>query len=316
MKLGDFTTSKEIKTLVNKLSMDKATKEDEWLTAAMRLLTKKHKAAAYKEGPNLLPNPGLETLAADGFPEGWKRRDYNGNETTNGAKWDVVSDPKMVHSGQHALRCIARDTTKGKEHADTSFFTEVTLKPNTDYKLSAWIKLHAFRGKASMNDHINHAETEKATQREADWQEVEVIYNSRNATKASLNILYVGTGDAIYDDVKFCELIPVEDPSEKTVAGDVKRGENIFWNHPIAACKNCHMLKGVGSTVGPPLDGIAGRKDEAYITQSLLEPNAVLAQGYEILKISPMPPMGLILKPQELADVKAFILSLKEQPKK
>mgnify|MGYP000647356075 CR=1 FL=1 len=36
-----------------------------------------------------------------------------------------------------------------------------------------------------------------------------------------------------------------------------------------------------------------------------------LAKGFEKLGISPMPPMGLILKPQEVADVKAFILSLK-----
>ena len=100
------------------------------------------------------------------------------------------------------------------------------------------------------------------------------------------------------------------------MAGDPGKGRDIFWNHPIAACKNCHMLGGQGSTVGPPLDGIAGRKDEAYITESLLDPNARQAQGYEALKISPMPPMGLILKPQELADVKSFILSLKEQPKK
>jgi cytochrome c2 len=105
--------------------------------------------------------------------------------------------------------------------------------------------------------------------------------------------------------------VPTDAADEKVAAGDLKRGENIFWNHPVAACKICHMLKGQGSTVGPPLDGIAGRKDAAYLTQSLLEPNAVLAQGFEKLGVSPMPPMGLILKPQEIADVLAFLQSLK-----
>ena len=66
----------------------------------------------------------------------------------------------------------------------------------------------------------------------------------------------------------------------------------------------------------PALDGIASRKDEAYITESLVNPNAQLAEGYVATPISPMPPMGLILKPQEFADVRAFILSLKEQPAK
>jgi mono/diheme cytochrome c family protein len=144
------------------------------------------------------------------------------------------------------------------------------------------------------------------------WQEVEVTFNSGKNAKSSVNILHVAKGDGYFDDVKLVELIPDEDPADKVLAGDPVKGKDIFWNLPIAACKNCHMLKGIGSTVGPPLDGIAARQTEAYIEQSLLEPNAVLAKGYEYLKISPMPPMGLILKPQELADVKAFILSLKE----
>ncbi len=172
-------------------------------------------------------------------------------------------------------------------------------------------------GKISFNDHIGRAETEKLTRdTKGAWQEVEVIFNRGKNTKSSVNILHVAKGDGYFDDVKLAELLPEEDPADTVIAGDPKREENIFWNHPVAACRNCHMLKGVGSTVGPALDGIAARKDEAYITESLLEPNAELAEGYEYLKISPMPPMGLILKSQELADVKAFILTLTEPPKK
>ncbi len=63
--------------------------------------------------------------------------------------------------------------------------------------------------------------------------------------------------------------------------------------------------------MGPALDGIAARADSAYLEQSLLEPNKVLAKGFEALGASPMPPMGLILKPQELADVQAFLQTLK-----
>jgi hypothetical protein len=70
-------------------------------------------------------------------------------------------------------------------------------------------------------------------------------------------------------------------------------------------------LKGEGSTVGPALDGIATRKDAAYIKQSLLEPSAVLAQGFENLGVSPMPPMGDIFNAQELLDIQAYLQTLK-----
>ncbi len=304
VKLAEFATTPEIQTLVKKLSADPVVKGDEWLAEASKLLGRKHHALSYKEGPNLLPNAGFEALVADGLPEGWRRRDYGDKPGNKGAEWKIVTDKDMVHGGKQAFRCITR------ADADTSFFADVKLKPNTDYKLSAWIKTHGFRGKASLSDHLGRAETE-SVKRTQDWTQVEVIFNSKARDKASTNLLHVGKGDVYFDDVKLCELMPEEDPADKLAAGDPKRGESIFWTHPVAACKNCHMLKGQGSTVGPALDGVAARNDEAYLTESLLNPNARLAKGFEKLGISPMPPMGLILKLQEVADVKAFILSLK-----
>ncbi|MFZ4764070.1 MAG: PVC-type heme-binding CxxCH protein [Roseimicrobium sp.] len=309
VKLADFATTPEIQTLVKKLASDPVVKNDEWLAEAVTLLGKKHKALNYKEGPNLLPNPGFEELAADTkLPVGWAQRDYAQQPGNASAQWGIVIDPKMVHSGKHGFRVITRD------QADTSFFADVPLKPKTDYKLSAWIKTHAFRGKASLNDHLGRAETSKIG-RDQDWTEVEVTFNSKDRTKASINLLHVGKGDTYYDDVKLCELIPDAEDDATKLAGDSKRGEAIFWTHPVAACKNCHVLKGQGSPVGPALDGIASRKDEAYILESLMNPNAKLAEGYTATPISPMPPMNLILKPQEFADVKAFILSLKDAAK-
>jgi putative membrane-bound dehydrogenase-like protein len=305
VKLADFPTTEEIKTLVKKLAIDPVVKNDEWLAEAAKMLGKKHKALNYKEGPNLLPNPGFEELAADKkTPVGWAHRDYGKAPGNAGAQWGIVIDQKMVHSGKHGFRVITRD------NADTSFFADVALKPNTDYKLSAWVKTHAFRGKASLNDHLGRAET-NSLKRDQNWTEVEVTFNSKDRPKASINLLHVGKGDTYFDDVKLCELIMETEDDATKLAGDAKRGEKIFWEHPVAACKNCHILKGQGSAVGPALDGIASRKDATYILESLMNPNAKLAEGFEKLGISPMPPMNLILKPQEFADVKAFILSLK-----
>ncbi len=300
VKLAEFTTTKNIQTVVGSLAKNTSLKSDEWLSDAVRLLAKKHHTEVYREGPNLLPNPGFEELGTDGFPVGWKRRDYGNQAKAGEAEWAVVKGSDQKHGGEAAMRVIAR--TKSNGPVDTSFFADVVLKPNTDYRLSAWIKGHALRnGKVSLNDHIGRAETDKVT-RESDWVEVETIFNSRDRKTASINILFVAQGgDGYFDDVKLAELLPLED-STKVLVGDAKRGDEIFHHH-AAACILCHSLKGEGSTVGPALDGIATRKDAAYIKQSLLEPSAVLAQGFENLGVSPMPPMGDIFNAQELLDI-------------
>jgi mono/diheme cytochrome c family protein len=41
-----------------------------------------------------------------------------------------------------------------------------------------------------------------------------------------------------------------------------------------------------------------------------VDPGATIAEGFQG-KVSPMPPMGVLLKPQELADVMAYIMTLK-----
>jgi mono/diheme cytochrome c family protein len=179
------------------------------------------------------------------------------------------------------------------------------------YRLSAWVKTHAFNGKASLNDQLGRYETDKITDKEADWSEVETIFRNGDRAKASINLLHVGKGDSLYDDVKLCEILGGLSGDEKPLTGDPARGEQIFHKHPAAACILCHSLKGQGSTVGPPLDGLATRAKPDYIKQSLLEPNKVLAKGFEALGVSPMPPMNLVLQPQELADVQAFLQTLK-----
>ena len=304
VKLASFPTTKEIQTVVASLARKPEHRADEWLNEATRLLAKKHKAEAFKEGPNLLPNAGFETAGADGLPEGWKRRDYGGRPANTGAEWTTVSDAGQFKSGAKAVRCV----TTGD--ADTSLYVEVELKPNTLYRLSGWVKARGgLRGKISLNDHIGRAETDQV-RRDGDWTYVEVDYNSGRNTRSSINLLHVARGEGCFDDVKLCELLSADEDSTARIVADANRGDQIFHKH-VAACVLCHQLKGQGSTVGPALDGIASRSTPEYIRESLLEPSKVLAKGYEGTGLSPMPPMGDIFSAQELADVQAFLQTLK-----
>jgi putative membrane-bound dehydrogenase-like protein len=317
VKLTEFPTTPEIQTLVKKLAVDDALRKDEWLRETTRILMRKHKAEAFKEGPNLLPNPGFEITGAEGLPEGWKRNENFGRRGGPGggaggtggrpssAKWQMTEVPGTTHGGSKAVNCNVA------EFGGSALYTEVDLKPNTEYRLSAWVKISDFRGggRVGVTDRLNRVETERLG-RNTDWTFVEATYNSGSNPKAGISLSHFGAGDSYFDDVKLCELTPETD-AEAVVAGDAKRGKDIFWKHPVAACANCHMLGGKGSPVGPALDGIAKTKDEAYLIQSLAEPNARLAESYKATPVSPMPPMRLILKPQEFEDVKEFLKTLK-----
>jgi len=64
--------------------------------------------------------------------------------------------------------------------------------------------------------------------------------------------------------------------------GDAARGRELFFNHPTAQCSRCHRAGGqTGSDVGPDLTGIAAQRDRAYLLESLLDPNAKIAKGFE-----------------------------------
>ncbi len=101
----------------------------------------------------------------------------------------------------------------------------------------------------------------------------------------------------------------------KVTAGDPKRGEELFFTSPTASCAACHRVGEKGGDVGPILDGVAIRSDRAYILESLMDPNAKLAKGFESLPISPMPPLGALLKEQELEDILSYLATLKTPPK-
>jgi putative membrane-bound dehydrogenase-like protein len=304
VKLAEFSTDKDIQSIVKSLATKPEITNDEWTADALRLLVKVHQAEAYREGPNLLPNPDLEIAGADGLPEGWKRRDYQSMPANDKAVWEIVTDKDQIHGGARAVRCVAG------ERADTSIYADVELKPNTQYRLSGWVRSRSLQGKISFNDHLNRVETERVTAWNNDWSEVEVVFMNGDATRGSINILMVAKGEGYFDDVKLCELLPVQDPGMTVTSIDPVRGREIFFKHP-AACVLCHQLKGEGSTVGPALDGLATRQTPEYIRESLLEPSKQLAKGFEQLELSPMPPMGDIFNAQELADVQAFLSTLK-----
>lgn len=143
--------------------------------------------------------------------------------------------------------------------------------------------------------------------------EIQTVVGQLPRTSANTNDTFLN--DTLTLLGRIHKVTAVGENEVKVEAGDAKRGADLFHNSPVAACASCHMVNGKGGEVGPILDGIAVRADKAYILESLMDPNAKLAKGFESLTISPMPPLGVLLKEQELADILAYLQTLTTPPK-
>ncbi len=62
--------------------------------------------------------------------------------------------------------------------------------------------------------------------------------------------------------------------------GDAARGEEIFRRESLA-CTSCHGIGSVGPTIGPNLVAVGTAASTSYMIESILEPNASIAEHYE-----------------------------------
>jgi mono/diheme cytochrome c family protein len=90
------------------------------------------------------------------------------------------------------------------------------------------------------------------------------------------------------------------------VKGDPTAGKQVFADQ---GCGSCHTFEPAGSTgnVGPNLSEALKDKDAAFIQQSIVDPNAVIANGFQP-NIMPQT-YGSQLSDKQLADLVAFLQS-------
>jgi cytochrome c oxidase subunit II len=97
---------------------------------------------------------------------------------------------------------------------------------------------------------------------------------------------------------------PVEGTLPKQEAANPANGKTVFSS---SGCGSCHTLKDAAASgkVGPDLDEALKSKDEAFIEQSISEPNAEIASGFQP-NIMPQT-YGSQLTSQQLKDLVAYL---------
>ena len=312
VKMAHFPENATLKMAIPRLFQDKINQQDEWLSLALKTAARHQGIAPFKTrlGDNIMPNPALETAEAD-RPQGWAPSTYGDR---GGTRFTHTEGADQARSGKKALRI---DSERG---ADAGWLASIPVKPSTDYRLSGWIKTAGVKGAmgALMNVHGMGQTRTQAIKGDQDWTEVEVTFNTGNQSRIQVNCLFggwgVSTGTAWFDDLSLQEMIMEVDEEEGAqLVGNAARGETLFREHPVASCVRCHQVGGEGGVVGPALDDIAKRQNAAYIRESLIDPQAAIAEGYPA-QVSPMPPFGVLLPAQDVEDLIAYLMTLKQDP--
>ena len=70
------------------------------------------------------------------------------------------------------------------------------------------------------------------------------------------------------------------------VGGNVEAGRKVFVERAEVSCVRCHKVAGEGGEVGPELTGLVAKKGREYVLQSIVYPNAGIAEGFENLLVT------------------------------
>ena len=94
---------------------------------------------------------------------------------------------------------------------------------------------------------------------------------------------------------------------DPTAAGKALFAETIIGAQ--AGCSTCHSLDADTVIVGPSMAGIGSRSDAAALRESILDPNAVLVDGFPA---DTMPPVwGDELSDEQVDQLVDYLLTLK-----
>jgi uncharacterized repeat protein (TIGR03806 family) len=73
---------------------------------------------------------------------------------------------------------------------------------------------------------------------------------------------------------------PIDRSSILGLAGDVRRGRDVFMNNAAAQCKSCHRLEGAGEPLGPDLAHVGAKYPRAELLRQIIEPSQTIDPKY------------------------------------
>lgn len=185
-------------------------------------------------GKNLIENGSFEEVE-DNTPLDWVRKTWSGAPV-----FEV--DNSMAHRGE---RCVKLSSTEG---ADASWSFQAKVKPNTLYRLSAWVKTESIAKEGfgvQLNLHELQMEGKSKPLRGSNgWTQVSTDFNSGRNSQLLVNCLLGGwgraTGTAWFDEIELFQL------EQKVSVPEMSESEaEVFFQNKVLPvlekhCFDCH----------------------------------------------------------------------------
>lgn len=155
-------------------------------------------------GANLLANGGMESVNGDKIV---------GFAYQDGPGWGTFSDDKVFHSGARSLR-VDNPATMKETNGNARLVAEEKVGPWRQYHASAWVKTRGFDRPNNVRIAVLDPKGKSlcfqdvAVQKDQDWTEVHVTFNSQEntAVKVYFGIWDGGAGTLWWDDAKVEEV--------------------------------------------------------------------------------------------------------------
>jgi mono/diheme cytochrome c family protein len=250
---------------------------------------------------NLLKNGDFSLISAD-QPEAWRPNTWGGE-----AEFSIDRE-----TGHLAAPCVRISSADG---ADASWSYRASLKPNTQYRFSAWVKTEGFRTGTGFGALLNIHELQlenrsPAVSADSDWQQIATEFDSGPRNELLLNLLFGGwgesTGTAWFDDVELVEL--------KSSATAMTEAEAISFYEtrikPVFAehCAACHVDDPSDFSGGLAITGRAallrgGHSGPAVDLQAPETSLLLKAINHEVFQ---MPPDGKLAQ-EQIDDIRRWL---------
>ena len=79
---------------------------------------------------------------------------------------------------------------------------------------------------------------------------------------------------------------PLADFRQSLAGGNAAEGRRVFMEKAEASCIRCHKVKNDGAEVGPNLTDVGKRQTREYLLESIVNPNAKIAVGFETVIVT------------------------------